>query len=625
MTGSISFWREKDSRVAVNVSDASLYLLLFSKDVLVGFLIRAIMTLEDGFDEIDKLGEGSFGETFLVKDRQNRFGSKIVVVKVPKSDAEEDLRKEATALIQMGTHENLVKCLGIAKYRGPLSLVLEFVNGGNLQDKIPEWSDAFRSGRTHEIVIAEQAIIQILHGIKYIHDKTMFHRDLKPQNILVQTDHNENIQIKIADFFGLAKFCTPNSAMTGCGTTDYMAPEAFDDQGDYRVDVYSVGVIIYEILTGKKPIDMTGKRHSWDLCREAAQTQIPEVAEKIVRRKIGVWSDIAMKCLEKDPKKRYQSIDDILGTVGLSVVNTKKTTPTEAPASQIDSLAAIKSQFVDACEKSGIIIMSEHPIEYGIQLIVVQGQHKNKVNLYFGKKGVSIILGGKASPLLNALNVIKQKILGIPADLRKDNLPTDELAFPPPPWIGTDESGKGDYFGPLVVAGVYVGEDGEELLRDLGVKDSKLLSDERAISIAERILKIWKPGLFSVIELPPERYNQLYSQFVKEGKKLNTLLAWGHARAIEDLIRNVNCEVVISDQFGDEKYIESKLLKTTRQQKVRIIQVTKAERNVAVAAASILARARFLKWLKAAEKEWGMAFPKGASVCGRASGKRLRC
>jgi ribonuclease HIII len=570
------------------------------------------MTLEDGFDEMEKLGEGSFGETFLVKDRQNRFRNKIVVVKVPKTDAEEDLRKEATALIQMGAHENLVKCLGIAKYRGSLSLVLEFVNGGNLQERIPEWSDAFRSGRSYEISLVEQAIVQILQGIKYIHDKTMFHRDLKPQNILVHTDANERIQIKIADF-GLAKFCMPDSAMTGCGTPDYMAPEAFDDQGDYRVDIYSLGVIIYEILTGRKPIDMAGKRHSWDLCRDAAQKQIPEIAEKIVGRKLGVWNDIAMKCLEKDPRKRYQSIDDILSTLGVTAVNAKEIKATEVSAIRIDSQDAIKSQFVEACKKKGITVVSEHPIEYGIQLVVVQGQHRNTVNIYFGKKGASIILGGKANPLLTALNAIKQQLIGVSADLEKENKLTDEFSFPPAPWIGTDESGKGDYFGPLVVAGMYVSEDGEGLLRELGVRDSKLLSDERAIDIAERISKVCKTGSYSVIELAPEKYNQLYSQFVKEGKKLNTLLAWGHARAIEDLIKNFNCGVVIADQFGDEKYIESKLLKTTREQKIHIIQVTKAERNVAVAAASILARARFLKWFKTAEKDWGMVFPKGAS------------
>ena len=570
------------------------------------------MTIEDGFDEINKLGEGAFGDTFLVIDKQKRFGNRIVVVKVPKDDAEEDLRKETTALIQMGTHENLVRCLGIREFRGRLSLILEYVDGGNLQEKILEWSDAFRSGRTHEILIAGQAITQILYGIKYIHDKTMFHRNLKPQNILFKDDYENGIHIKIADF-GLAKFCTPNSTMTGCGTPDYMAPEAFRNQGDYRVDIYSLGVIIYEILTGKKPIDMTGKRISWDLCREAAEKQIPEVAEKVVGRKLGMWNDIAMKCLEKDPSKRYQSIDDILYTVCGSVENAKKSTQAVISTDLIDSLDAMKSRFKDACNKNGIVIAGEHSIDYGIQLVVVQGTQKNTVNIYFGKKGASITLGGKAGPLLNTLDMIKQQLLGAPPALKKETQIKDEPVFPPPPWIGTDESGKGDYFGPLVVAGVFVDKDEEQLLRDLGVRDSKLLSDNRAINVAEHISKLCKPGTFAVIEITPEKYNQLYSDFVREGKKLNTLLAWGHARAIEDVLKNVKCGVVISDQFGDERYIESKLLKTTREQKVRIIQVTKAERNIAVAAASILARARFLKWLRTAEKDWGMPFPKGAS------------
>jgi ribonuclease HIII len=180
----------------------------------------------------------------------------------------------------------------------------------------------------------------------------------------------------------------------------------------------------------------------------------------------------------------------------------------------------------------------------------------------------------------------------------------------PLPHIGTDESGKGDYFGPMVVAGVWLDESAAARFKAIGVRDSKLLSDVRCRELAEEIRIVCK-GKFVEVEIPPERYNDLYDQFKKERKNLNHLLAWGHARAIESLLEKSPCAYAVADQFGNERFILSKLMEKGK--RLQLIQTPKAERYTAVAAASILARDRFLSRMEKLSREYGILLPKGAS------------
>jgi ribonuclease HIII len=181
-------------------------------------------------------------------------------------------------------------------------------------------------------------------------------------------------------------------------------------------------------------------------------------------------------------------------------------------------------------------------------------------------------------------------------------------------WIGTDESGKGDYYGPLVGAAVLVDAHTAELLRSLGIRDSKTLSDNRNRDLAAQIKEVCGSRA-RVVTIPPERYNSLYAQFLSEGKNLNTLLAWAHTRALESILEAFpQTEItVLVDKFADERYIKSKLLEKGRQTNLNLVQLPKAEANVAVAAASILARAKFLEWLERLSKQYGVVLPKGAS------------
>jgi ribonuclease HIII len=169
--------------------------------------------------------------------------------------------------------------------------------------------------------------------------------------------------------------------------------------------------------------------------------------------------------------------------------------------------------------------------------------------------------------------------------------------------IGTDESGKGDYFGPLVVAGFYLEDAQDAVLRELGVRDSKTLSDKRCLAIAGTLRDAYP---HSVVTVGPEKYNELYAKM----RNLNRLLAWGHARVIENLLERVPCGRALTDKFGDERFVREALLKRGRT--IELIQRPRAEEDAAVAAASILARAEFLKRLELLSREWGMELPKGA-------------
>jgi len=180
----------------------------------------------------------------------------------------------------------------------------------------------------------------------------------------------------------------------------------------------------------------------------------------------------------------------------------------------------------------------------------------------------------------------------------------------PLPYIGIDESGKGDYFGPLVVAAVWVDSKLEEELKRLGVRDSKRLSDQRCAEMAAKIASVGK-GLFKIVAISPRAYNSLYRDIKGENKNLNHLLAWGHARALEDLLAKRDSQCAVSDQFGDEKYLKSKLM--ARGKDVDLIQVPRAEEYTAVAAASILARYEFLRRLNDLGNSHGVSLPKGAS------------
>lgn len=174
--------------------------------------------------------------------------------------------------------------------------------------------------------------------------------------------------------------------------------------------------------------------------------------------------------------------------------------------------------------------------------------------------------------------------------------------------VGIDESGKGDYFGPLVIAAVHVDEESSTLLFDQGIRDSKTIKSDRKIRTLAQGVKDTVHGNFAIVRIGPERYNQLYDKFAN----LNYMLAWGHARALEDVLEKVpDCPWALSDQFGKRSTVSKALMNLGR--RIKLEQRPKAESDIAVAAASIIARAEFVSALEALAKPHDLRLPKGAS------------
>ncbi|MEW6044858.1 MAG: ribonuclease HIII [Bacillota bacterium] len=174
------------------------------------------------------------------------------------------------------------------------------------------------------------------------------------------------------------------------------------------------------------------------------------------------------------------------------------------------------------------------------------------------------------------------------------------------PRVGLDESGKGDYFGPLVAAAAAVVDSRVELeLARLGVADSKRISDGRCLELAEAMRGLVPAR---VVVIGPARYNELYGRM----QNVNRILAWAHARALEDLLAEVSVERVVADQFAkDPGTLDAALMARGRTVSVR--QLPHAEADLAVAAASVIARARFLRELDRLSELASLELPKGAT------------
>lgn len=180
--------------------------------------------------------------------------------------------------------------------------------------------------------------------------------------------------------------------------------------------------------------------------------------------------------------------------------------------------------------------------------------------------------------------------------------------------IGVDESGKGDFFGPLVVASFYAEKSDESRLVELGVRDGKLIADKKLTEIAD-ILKYSYP--FEIKIYNPLDYNRTH----KKIKNLNKMLAEGHAHVIKNLMKENQAEVAISDKFGKTELIENELKKISCD--IDLYQIVKGERIIQVAAASIIARAVYLGEMAKLSNKIGVILPRGASAQVDVIGKKI--
>jgi len=242
---------------------------------------------------------------------------------------------------------------------------------------------------------------------------------------------------------------------------------------------------------------------------------------------------------------------------------------------------------------------------------------KGKLNVVFYESGKLVVQGKETQEFVEFVlepEILKEARLGYEAVLNP------ELLLPR---LGVDESGKGDFFGPLCVAGVYINESVVKAWRDAGIRDSKNISSDKRIGDLAEVIRKTPDCVYNVVPIGNEAYNRLYEKM----RSVNTLLAWGHARVIENLMgqrHRMDPPPVraISDQFASNKETVAKALMSLGRQ-IELVQRHKAEEDLAVAAASILARDEFVTRLARMEKEFGMKFPKGASAAVDAAAKEF--
>jgi ribonuclease HIII len=232
---------------------------------------------------------------------------------------------------------------------------------------------------------------------------------------------------------------------------------------------------------------------------------------------------------------------------------------------------------------------------------------KEKVNVVFYESGKLVVQGKGTREFVEF--VLEPGILKL-ARLGYETVLNPELLLPR---LGVDESGKGDFFGPLCIAGVYVNEPVIKAWENSGIRDSKNISSDKKIGELARLIRETPGCVTAVVPIGNEAYNRLYSKM----GSVNAILAWGHARVIENLMQQkerMNPPPVraISDQFAANKETVANALMNLGRE-IELVQRHRAETDVAVAAASILARHEFVGRLMALEKKFGSKLPKGAS------------
>ena len=241
----------------------------------------------------------------------------------------------------------------------------------------------------------------------------------------------------------------------------------------------------------------------------------------------------------------------------------------------------------------------------------------DKCNVVFYESGKLVVQGRGTQEFIEFVlepEILKEVKLGYETVLNPDLLL---------PRFGVDESGKGDFFGPLCIAGVYVNEMVINSWKDKGIRDSKNISTDKRIHELAELIRNTPGCVVDSVTIGNEAYNRLYSKM----RSVNAMLAWGHARVIENLMgkryqMNPAPVRAISDQFAASKTVIEKALMASGRE-IELVQRHKAEEDIAVAAASILARDEFVKGIAKLEHQFQMKFPKGASAAVDAAAKQF--
>lgn len=251
-----------------------------------------------------EIGRGGMGVVYLARDPllQRDVALKVITPDFLGSEAVERFKREARVVANMD-HPAIVGVHDIGEHGGSLFFVMPYVAGTNLRSFIKE--GVLSLGDVLDIGV------QVAEALEYSHSKDVVHRDVKPENILVTRDDSsgEDIRVRVTDF-GLA-IATAQSHLTKTGTLvgtiSYLSPEQLSARElDYRTDIYSLGIVLYECLVGKTPFVGEIQSVLYRIAHEIPQSpramgaDIPEELEEII-----------MRCLEKDPARRFQRSKEV--------------------------------------------------------------------------------------------------------------------------------------------------------------------------------------------------------------------------------------------------------------------------------------------------------------------------
>jgi len=243
---------------------------------------------------LSNLGSGGFGTVFLARDT---WIDKKVAIKVPhKQRAEfEELLQEPRLLAALN-HENIVGILTAERIEDVFFIVMEYIKGESLE-AVLDREGALDGPR------ALNYALQILKGVEHAHEAQILHRDLRPANVLV----SDSGVLKVTDF-GISRFLEKSHATTVIGSPPYMAPEHFKGRAVLASDIYSVGVMLYQMLTGVLPYFSPNPAQIERLAAQGRCTP-PRVRNSQIPREI---SDIILKAIARDVHERYQRSSELL-------------------------------------------------------------------------------------------------------------------------------------------------------------------------------------------------------------------------------------------------------------------------------------------------------------------------
>jgi eukaryotic-like serine/threonine-protein kinase len=282
---------------------------------------------------LSNLGSGGFGTVFLAKDV---WIDKKVAIKVPhrQSGDEGELLQEPRLLAALD-HQNIVGIVTAERVDGVFFIVMEYVKGESLE-AVLDREKALPMPR------AINYVVQILRGVEHAHEATILHRDLRPANVLI----SESGAVKVADF-GTSRFLEKSHATTVIGSPPYMAPEQFQGRAVLASDIYSVGVILYQMLTGMLPYFSPNPAQIERMVAQGRCTP-PKLRNSQVPREI---SDIVMKAISADLGGRYQRASELLEDLATAGDIDHKATELEDIRKRLKAREVPKKGFCWHCRK----------------------------------------------------------------------------------------------------------------------------------------------------------------------------------------------------------------------------------------------------------------------------------